>query len=66
MITHQLHLTAVKKKTGTILNKETLVHGPMFKSIFSGVGRFPVEPVDIQLSDGAIPVQKPDRCVPCL
>ena len=64
MITHYLHLTAVRKKIGTILNKETLVHGPRFKSIFSGVSKFPVEPVNILLSDDAIPVQKPARHVP--
>ena len=53
-----------EEKTGTILNKETLVHGPRFKSIFSGVGRFPVEPVNIHLSDDAVLVQKPARCIP--
>ena len=64
MITYHLLLTAVKRKTGTFLNKEILVHGPRFKSIFSGVGRFPVEPVNIQLSDDAVPIQKPARHVP--
>ena len=29
-----------------------------------GIGRFPVEPVNIHLSDDAIPVQKPARHVP--
>ena len=53
-----------EEKTITILNKETLVHGPRFKSIFSGVGRFPVELVSIQLSDDVVPVQKPVRHVP--
>ena len=53
-----------EKKTSTCLNKETLVHGPRFKSIFSGVGRFPVEPVNIQLSDDAVLIQKPARHVP--
>ena len=53
-----------EEKTGTFLNKETLVHGPRFKAIFSGVGKFPVEPVNIQLSDDAVPIQKPARCVP--
>ena len=53
-----------EEKTGTILNKETLIHGPRFKSIFSGVGRFPLEPVNIQLSDDAVQVQKPARYVP--
>ena len=64
MITHCLYLTAVRKKTGTILNKETLIHGPRFKSIFSGVARFPVEPVNIQLPDDAVLVQKPAKHVP--
>ena len=36
----------------------------MFKSIFSGVGRFPLESVNIQLSDDAVPIQKPARHVP--
>ena len=53
-----------EEKTGTFLNKETLVHWPRFKSIFSGVGRFPVEPVNIQLSDDAVLIQKPARHVP--
>ena len=64
MITHHLHLTAVKKKTGTFLNKETLVHGPWFKLIFSGVGSFPIETVNIQFSDDGVPIQKPTRYVP--
>ena len=51
-----------EEKSGTILNKEILVHGPMFKSVFSDVGRFPVEQVNIQLSDDAVPVQK-QACV---
>ena len=53
-----------EEKTSTFLNKEILVHGPRFKSIFSGVGRFPAEPVNIQLSNDAVPVQKPARHVP--
>ena len=53
-----------EEKTGTFLNKETFVHGPRFKSIFSCVGRFPVEPVNIQLSDDAVLIQKPARHVP--
>ena len=51
-----------EEKNGTFLNKETFVHGPRFKSIFSGVGRFPV--VNIQLSDDVVLIQKPARCVP--
>ena len=53
-----------EENTGIFLNKETLVHGPRFKPIFSDVGRFPVEPVNIQLSDDAVPIQKPARHVP--
>ena len=63
IITHHLHLTVVRKKTDTILNKETLIQRPRFKSIFSDVGKVPVEPVNIQLSDDAVPVQKPARHV---
>ena len=48
-----------EEKTGAILNKETLVHGPRFKLIFSGVGRFPEEPVNIQLPDDEVLIQKP-------
>ena len=40
------------------------MHGPRLKSVFSGVGRFPVEPVNIQLSDDAVPLEKPARHVP--
>ena len=53
-----------EEKTEDSLNKETLVHGPRFKSVFSGVGIYPVKPVNIQLSDDAVPIQKPARCVP--
>ena len=53
-----------EEKTGTILNKETLIHGPRFKSIFSGVGKFPVELVNIQLSDDSVLLQNPARHVP--
>ena len=48
-----------EEKCGTILNKDTLVNGQRFKSIFSGIGRFPVDPVNIQLTDDAVPVKKP-------
>ena len=53
-----------EEKTGTSLNKEILVHGPRFKSIFSGVGRSPVQPVNIQLYDDAVQIQKPARHIP--
>ena len=53
-----------EEKSGTILNKDTLVNGQRFKSIFSGIGRFPVDPVNIQLTDDAVPVQKPACRVP--
>ena len=48
-----------EEKIGTILHKDTLVNGERFKSILSGIGRFPVDPVNIQLTDDAVPVQKP-------
>ena len=51
-----------EEKTGIILI--LFVHGPRSESIFSGVGRFPVEPVNVELSDDAVPVQKPARQVP--
>ena len=53
-----------EENSDTILNKDTLVNGPRFKSIFSGIGRFPVEPVNIQLTYDAVPVQKSACRVP--
>ena len=35
-----------------------------FKSIFSGIGRFPVDPVNMQLTDDAVPLQKPAYKLP--
>ena len=46
-----------EEKSGTFLNKDTVVSGQRFKSIFSGTGRFPVDPVNIQLTNDAVPVQ---------
>ena len=43
-----------EERSHTILNKDILVNRPRFKSIYSGVGRFPVEPVDIQLTNDAV------------
>ena len=48
-----------EEKNSTILNKDMLVNGDRFKSIFSGIGRFPVDRVNIQLTNDAVPVQKP-------
>ena len=44
------------------MSKERIVNG-RFK-IFSGVGCFPIEPVDIVLSEDNVPVQKPACRVP--
>ena len=51
------------KSNQVVLSKEQIVHG-RFKKIFSGVGRFPIEPVDIVLSEDNEPVQKPAGRVP--
>ena len=61
---HGLCQDSCEEKRGTILNKDTLVNGQRFKSIFSGIGRFPVDPVNIQLTNDAVPVQKPAYRVP--
>ena len=54
---------AVEEKSGSVLSKEQIING-RFKRIFSGVGRFPIEPVDIVLSEDNEPVQKPAHRVP--
>ena len=54
---------AVEEQLGSMLSKEKIVSG-RFKGIFSSVGRFPIEPVDIVLSEGNEPVQKPAHRVP--
>ena len=48
-----------EEKSGTIMNKDTLLNRPRFKSIFFGIGGVPVELVYIQLTNDAIPVQRP-------
>ena len=54
---------AVKEQSGSVLSKERIVNG-RFKGIFSGVGCFPIEPVDIVLSEDNELVQKPASRVP--
>ena len=54
---------AVEEQSGSVLSKEQIING-RFKRIFSGVGRFPIEPVDIVLSEDNEPVQKPAHRVP--
>ena len=54
---------AVEEQSCSVLSKEQIVNG-RFKKIFSGVGRFPIEPVDIVPSEDNVPVQKPARRVP--
>ena len=51
-------VNAVEEQSGSVLSKEQIVNG-RFKKIFSGVGHFPIEPVDIVLSEDNEPVQKP-------
>ena len=54
---------SVQEQSGSVLSKEQIING-RFKRIFSGVGCFPIEPVDIVLSEDNEPVQKPARRVP--
>ena len=56
-------VNAVEEQSGSALSKERIING-RFKRIFSGVGRFPIELVDIVLSEDNEPVQKPARRVP--
>ena len=53
----------VEEQSGSVLSKERIVNG-RFKKIFSGVGHFPIEPVDIVLSEDNESVQKPACRVP--
>ena len=53
----------VEEKPGSMLTKDAITNGH-FSKIFSGIGRFPIEPVSIVLSDDAEPVQKPAHRVP--
>ena len=50
-------------KNNQVLAKERIVNG-RFKGIFSSVAHFPIEPVDIVLSEDNEPVQKPACRVP--
>ena len=54
---------AVNEQSGSVLSKERIVNG-RFKGTFSGMGHFPIEPVDIVLSEDNEPVQKPAHRVP--
>ena len=54
---------AEEEQSGSVLSKERIVNG-RFKKIFSGVGHFPIEPVDIVLSEDNEPVKKPACRVP--
>ena len=54
---------AVEEHSGSVLSKERIVNG-RFKRIFSGVGHFPIKPVDILLSEYNEPVQKLAHRVP--
>ena len=54
---------AVKEQSDSVLSKEGIVNG-RFKGIFLGVGCFPIEPLDIVLSEDNEPVQKPACRVP--
>ena len=56
-------VNAVEEQSGSVLSKERIVNG-RFKKIFSGVVCFPIEPVDIVLSEDNEPVQKPACRVP--
>ena len=56
-------VNAVEEQLGSVLSKEHIVNG-RFKKIFSCVGHFPIEPVDIVLSEDNVPVQKPACRVP--
>ena len=62
MITHHLHLTAVKKKLVPSLTKNPLCLDPGLNQSFQVFG-FLVEPVNIQLSHDAVLIQKPARHV---
>ena len=54
---------AVEEQSGSVLSNEQIINGRV-KRIFSGVGHFPIEPVDIVLSEDNEPVQKPAHRVP--
>ena len=46
-----------EKQQGTVLGKDKLINGSYFRNVFSGIGRFLIWPVNIRLSENAIPVQ---------
>ena len=54
---------AVEEQSGSVLSKEQIING-RFRRIFSGVGHFPIEPVDIVLSEDNELVQRPACRVP--
>ena len=56
-------VNAVEEQSGSVLSKQRIVNG-RFKKIFLGVGHFPIEPVDIVLSEDNESVQKPACRVP--
>ena len=62
--THHLHLTALKKKLVPSSTKKSLYMGPGLNQSFQVLADSPVEPVNIQLSDDAVPIQKPARHIP--
>ena len=53
-----------EEQQGTALDKDKLINDSHFRSVFSGVGRFLIQPVEIKLSENDVPVQKPAQCVP--
>ena len=54
---------AVEEQSGSVISKERIVNG-RFRKIFLGVGHFPIEPVDIVVSEDNEPEQKPACRVP--
>ena len=55
-----------EEQQGTMLDKNKLINGSHFSSVFSGVGRFLIWPVDIKLLKNIIPLQKLAQHVPVL
>ena len=60
----QFCFNSCEEQQGTVLDKDRLINGSDIRSVFSGVGRFLIWPVDINLSENPVPVQKPAWCVP--
>ena len=46
-----------------MISKDWIVNNPKYKHLFQGIGRFKSDPVQIKLTQNAIPVQKPPRRV---